>query len=245
MNRIIRDTRQRLFKSGKLSLYFMYVLVEIMLVVFGILIALQVDNWNEERKERKEEIRVLEQLVEDFNTNKLIISTTEGEYKRVLKNIDAALRHTGPKATLPSPAVFDSIDNLWTPTVEMLHTNISAEYGLNLDRITNNQVKLAVMSFSATFSKYKELENTLKDLTVQQRKIYQNYIPLIASEDDYQQEKFTADSLGFLRDREFQNASVDRFWTTKNATIRLEWLTEHNDTILKMLNTELLQQQYP
>jgi hypothetical protein len=245
MNRVIRDTRQRLFKSGKLSLYFMYVFVEILLVVFGILIALQVDNWNENRKERQEEVRVLEQLVEDFNTNKLIISNTEREYKRVLQDIDAALRNTGPRAMVPPSAVFDSIDNLWTPTVELLHTNASAEYGLNLDRITNNQVKLAVMSYSATFNQYKELENTLKNLTLQQRKIYQRYIPLIASEEDYQQEPFTADSLGFLRDREFQNASVDRLWNTRNATIRLEWLTEHNDTILKMLNTELLLHQSP
>jgi len=245
MNRVIRDTRQRLFKSGKLSLYFMYVFVEILLVVFGILIALQVDNWNENRKERQEEVRVLEQLVEDFNTNKLIISNTEREYKRVLQDIDAALRNTGPRAMVPTSAVFDSIDNLWTPTVELLHTNASAEYGLNLDRITNNQVKLAVMSYSATFNQYKELENTLKNLTLQQRKIYQRYIPLIASEEDYQQEPFTADSLGFLRDREFQNASVDRLWNTRNATIRLEWLTEHNDTILKMLNTELLLHQSP
>ena len=217
----------------------MYIVAEILLVVFGILIALQVDNWNEERKERKEEMRLLEQLVEDFNTNKLIISTSEREYKRVLSNIDAALRNSGPRASLPPPAVFDSIANLWTPTVELLHTDASADYGLNLDHITNNHLKLALMSFPATYQQYKELENTLKDLTVQQRKIYQNYIPLITSERDYSQELFTADSMGFLRDREFQNASVDRLWNTKNATTQLEWLTEHNDTILKLLTTEL------
>ena len=239
MNRLLRDKRQSLFKNKKFSLYLMYIVAEILLVVFGILIALQVDNWNEERKERKEEMRLLEQLVEDFNTNKLIISTSEREYKRVLSNIDAALRNSGPRASLPPPAVFDSIANLWTPTVELLHTDASADYGLNLDHITNNHLKLALMSFPATYQQYKELENTLKDLTVQQRKIYQNYIPLITSERDYSQELFTADSMGFLRDREFQNASVDRLWNTKNATTQLEWLTEHNDTILKLLTTEL------
>jgi len=239
MKGLLREKRQRTVKGKKFSLYFMYVLVEILLVVFGILIALQVDNWNEERKERKEELRLLEQLVEDFNTNKLIISASEREYKRVLSNIDAALRHSGPKASLPPPAVFDSIANLWTPTVELLHTDASANYGLNLDRITDNQLKLALMSFPATYQQYKELENTLKELTAEQRKIYQKYIPLIASVRDYQQELFTADSMGFLRDREFQNASVDRLWNTRNATIQLEWLTEHNDTILKMLNAEL------
>ena len=242
MNRALRDMRQRFFNKRKFSLYLMYVLVEILLVVFGILIALQVDNWNEDRKERKEELRLLEQLVEDFNTNKLIISTSQREYKRVLGNLDAALRNSGPQASLPSPAVFDSIANLWTPSVELLHTDASADYGLNLDRVSNNQLKLALMSFPATYQQYKELENTLKNLTVEQRKIYQRYIPLIASEPGYDQELFTADSMGFLRDREFQNATVDRLWNTKNATTQLEWLTEHNDTILKMLSAELMQE---
>ena len=230
---------------GKYSRYILYAFEEFLLLVLGILIALQVDNWNEDRKENREEIRLLEQLVEDFNTNKLILSSSRRDYQRVLENIDAALRNTGPKAMVPPPAVFDSIDNLWTPTLELLHTNTSAEYGLDLEPITNNQLKLAVMSFPATFSQYKELENTLKEITGQQHKIRQRYIPLIMSEDTYDQEMFTSDSLGFLRDREFQNASVDRLWNTQNAKIRLEWLTEHNDTILKMLSTELNQRQYP
>ncbi len=239
MNRMLRDTRQRFFKNKKFSLYLMYVLVEILLVVFGILIALQVDNWNEDRKERKEELRLIEQLVEDFNTNKLIISSSEREYKRVLRNIDAALRHSGPGASLPAPAVFDSIASLWTPTVELLHADASVDYGLTLDRITNNHLKLALMSFPASCHQYKELENTLKILTEEQRKIYQRYIPLIASEPLYRQEGFHADSVGFLRDRDFQNTSVDRLWNTRNATTQLEWLTKHNDTILKLLTTEL------
>ena len=50
---------------------------------------------------------------------------------------------------------------------------------------------------------------------------------------------FPSDSVGFLRDREFQNTSVDRLWNTRNARLRLEWLAKHNDTILKLLNTEL------
>ncbi len=230
---------------GKYGRDLLYAIGEFLLLIFGILIALQVDNWNEERKERKEEVEILEQLVEDFNTNKLIIRNSEEEYERVLKHIDAALRHTGPAAVLPPHSVFDSIDNLWTPTVELLHTDVSAEYGLNLEPVQNSNLKLAVMAFPATFSQYKELENTLKELTGRQHSIRQRYIPLIANERNYRQETFTSDSLGFLRDREFQNAAVDRLWNTKNAKIRLEWLSEHNDTILKFLNMELNELKVP
>ena len=44
-----RKLRQRLLAESQLSKYLLYALGEIMLVVIGILIALQVDNWNEER----------------------------------------------------------------------------------------------------------------------------------------------------------------------------------------------------
>ncbi|MEJ2162521.1 MAG: hypothetical protein P8X60_04170 [Robiginitalea sp.] len=245
MSNLLRKAKRNSIVKGKYSRYLLYAIGEFLLLIFGILIALQVDNWNEDRKERMEEVRILEQLVEDFNTNKLIINNSDNEYKRVLRHIDAALRHTGPRVTLPPSAVFDSIDNLWTPTVELLHTNASAEYGLNLEPVTNNQLKLAVMAFPATFSQYKELENTLKDLTGNQHMIRQKYIPLIANEQEYGQDMFESDSLGLIRDREFQNASVDRLWNTQNAKIRLEWLSEHNDTILKLLNAELLDRQIP
>lgn len=245
MPRFLFENKNERQGRKKIRIFWFNAVGEFFLVFLGILIALQVDNWNEVRKEDREEIRLLEQLVEDFNTNKLILSSSRRDYQRVLENIDVALRNTGPKATLPASSIFDSIDNLWTPTLELLHTNTSAEYGLDLEPITNNQLKLAVMSFPATFSQYKELENTLKDITAGQHKIRQRYIPLIASESDYNQEKFSSDSLGFLRDREFQNASVDRLWNTQNARIRLEWLTEHNDTILKLLNTELNLRQHP
>ena len=55
-------------KTGK---YLKYAFGEIFLVVIGILIALQINNWNESRLERKEEIEVLKEvksaLVYDLN----------------------------------------------------------------------------------------------------------------------------------------------------------------------------------
>ena len=239
MAHFLKDQRRKALSGKKFGKYLPYALIEMMLVVLGILIALQVDNWNERRIEQNEEIRILEQLVEDFNTNKIILGTYQQEYKRVLKNIDVALRNTGPKAVLPPSLVYDSIANLSTPTVELLHTDAAAEFGMSIEKLSNNQIKLALMAFPASFNQYKELETTLKDLTFQQRKVYQRYIPLIAAEKSYRQELFSSDSLGFLRDRDFQNLSVDRLRNSQNARVQLEWLTEHNDTILRLLNREL------
>ena len=69
MIRFFRKIRQRLLSENKFSKYFLYAIGEIMLVVIGILIALGVNNWNEEKKEQRlgEDllVRIHRDLVQD------------------------------------------------------------------------------------------------------------------------------------------------------------------------------------
>ncbi|MDX1939154.1 MAG: DUF6090 family protein [Saprospiraceae bacterium] len=50
MLRFFRNIRRRLLDSGSLRKYLVYAIGEILLVMIGILLALQVNNWNEKRK---------------------------------------------------------------------------------------------------------------------------------------------------------------------------------------------------
>ena len=54
MIKFFRNIRQKLIKEGKTTNYIKYAIGEIVLVVIGILIALQINNWNDNRKESKE-----------------------------------------------------------------------------------------------------------------------------------------------------------------------------------------------
>ena len=53
---VFRKIRQGLFSSGKFRSYLGYALGEIILVVIGILIALQINNWNEDHKDRLKDV---------------------------------------------------------------------------------------------------------------------------------------------------------------------------------------------
>ena len=66
MLRFFRKLRQRLFTENKFSKYLLYALGEIALVMIGILLALQVNNWNEERKQRQVEIKYFGNLKNDL-----------------------------------------------------------------------------------------------------------------------------------------------------------------------------------
>ena len=67
MIKFFRKIRYKLMNENKTSKYFTYALGEIILVVIGILIALQINNWNENRKERMLENQFLLNLEEDVN----------------------------------------------------------------------------------------------------------------------------------------------------------------------------------
>jgi hypothetical protein len=63
MLRFFRVIRERLVSEGKVRAYLLYAIGEIFLVVIGILIALQVNNWNIQRQNKTAEEQYLERLV--------------------------------------------------------------------------------------------------------------------------------------------------------------------------------------
>ena len=63
MIKFFRRIRQHLLTENKFSKYLLYAIGEIALVMIGILLALQVNNWNESRKERVQEIKLYENLL--------------------------------------------------------------------------------------------------------------------------------------------------------------------------------------
>ncbi|WP_367179363.1 DUF6090 family protein [uncultured Polaribacter sp.] len=69
-------------KTGK---YFKYAIGEIVLVVIGILFALQINTWNENRKATNEEVKILYALQADFKITKERIQKTMVEQSRVLR----------------------------------------------------------------------------------------------------------------------------------------------------------------
>jgi len=77
MIRLLRKIRQNLLSDRKYSMYILYASGEIILVMFGILIALQIDNWSEDKKLANTEQQYLLALREEFSFNK-------GELERVM-----------------------------------------------------------------------------------------------------------------------------------------------------------------
>jgi len=70
MIKFFRKIRQNLLSEGKTGKYFKYAIGEIVLVVIGILIALQINDWNENNKLNELKQVYYQQLLKDLNADK-------------------------------------------------------------------------------------------------------------------------------------------------------------------------------
>lgn len=77
MIKFFRRIRQKLLREKQFSKYLLYAIGEILLVVIGILIALQINNWNEDRKNLEKENYYL-------NSIKTSIRLSQSELDRVI-----------------------------------------------------------------------------------------------------------------------------------------------------------------
>ena len=88
MIKFFRKIRQQLLIQNKFSKYLLYAIGEKVLVVIGILIALSINNWNQEIKTKKQEIKILAELKNDLKTNlNEIIETYNTSKSRQLSTV--------------------------------------------------------------------------------------------------------------------------------------------------------------
>ena len=71
MIKFFRKIRQKLLTENKFSKYLLYAIGEIVLVVIGILIALQINNWNETQKDQHELTNILQNIAMDMRVDAL------------------------------------------------------------------------------------------------------------------------------------------------------------------------------
>lgn len=92
MIKFFRHIRQQLIQENEMNKYFKYAFGEILLVVIGILIALQINNWNENRKSKLKEKQILNEIVNSIDSDlRLYESIYDFRLKRKKNGIDSLL----------------------------------------------------------------------------------------------------------------------------------------------------------
>ena len=107
MIKFFRKIRQNMLMENKTGTYFKYAIGEIVLVVIGILIAVQINNWNMARLDSQEEKKILLNLKQDFHFNYTFLDSLISFQKRLKPIHFSILNHTGNKPKDMSEKQFD------------------------------------------------------------------------------------------------------------------------------------------
>ena len=92
MIKFFRRIRQRLLSENKFSRYLVYAIGEIILVVIGILIALQINTWNEHKNRSALELKLLESIKESLIVDLEDTYENVGIHRRGIQNLDKAIK---------------------------------------------------------------------------------------------------------------------------------------------------------
>jgi hypothetical protein len=100
-----RTFRTGLLLESKAGQYLAFAVGEVILIIIGILIALQVNNWNVERVEQRRVRELAHALITDLENDIADLERLLLQMKLTLKNVDAMANYTRGKT-------LDQIDNL-------------------------------------------------------------------------------------------------------------------------------------
>ena len=106
---LFKKLRRKFISENDSNGYFKYAIGEVFLVMLGILLALQVDNWNEDRKEKKQENEILLNLQNEIQANLHTVERIIKAKKQVISATKSILEYTGVHSTWNSTLEFDSL----------------------------------------------------------------------------------------------------------------------------------------
>ena len=156
MIKLFRKIRQDLMAENKIGKYLKYAVGEIVLVVIGILIALQLNTWKEGQKNRKLEKYLLENIAENLHQNADLLSRqiiSIGYYRRSGDVIISAIENKLSDQ--------DSLENYFhlalmnTSDLKLPETGYNMVENKGFEIIQNQALKKEIMIyFEATQAKF-------------------------------------------------------------------------------------------
>lgn len=90
MLRFFSKIRYQLVAQNQMAKYLRYAIGEILLVVIGILIALQINNWNAYKKDRQLEKNYLESFLEELDADSTRLNYFESRYPEKIEGLQLA-----------------------------------------------------------------------------------------------------------------------------------------------------------
>ena len=240
-------------ETGKTGKYFKYAIGEIILVVIGILIALQINNWNENRKAQQKEQNLFSNLKIDFEsrlTELKEFNTAKHESIKAILSLNSIIAN---KANRPDDAVIDSLLSLtilgfkFNEDFKML--DVVFNTGL-INDITNQKLKRHLIEWPQKVEEMLEEQRMLNELIdndwkpllfqyISSRAVYEKFNFRNYNIPKGQPVTLTKNYNGMLSNPFFENYLAEEEIIIRITIIDTKTLISSAEEIIELINNEL------
>ncbi|RED92978.1 DUF6090 family protein [Marinoscillum furvescens] len=177
MIKFFRKIRHKLLAENKLSQYVIYAIGEIILVVIGILIALQINNWHESVSRAAQEKQVLRELLINLRNDSLDNAVNVAWYQRVERS--AAIINASLERKIPwNDSLAVHFGNLYTHGFATFNTSAFENLkSIGFDLISNDSIRIALTNLHAI--SYELIQKTEKEFAIDNHN--QMVLPVLTS----------------------------------------------------------------
>lgn len=231
MIRFFRKIRIKLLAENKLVKYFIYAFGEVLVVIIGILIAIQINGWNNDRIQAKKEVAYIEEirksLLQDLNRIEFIIAFNHKKDSCINRSIELlGTKMSNEERASEFTLLFiesTTVYEIFRPNNVAFNNMISAE---TIELISNDSLRMAFADYYGRETEYElDSQSGVREFTREFAKVVG---PLLMSND------VASQLYGSNLDFEFIRAKDNEFHKDPEVFFRLLYmkLNMNDQTIL-------------
>jgi len=234
---LLRKIRKGLLNENNFSKYLLYAIGEILLVVIGILIALQINIWNQGRNQQAKERKILTEMQQDLHSNIQHFEKQLNQQQWIFGNINVLIDQI--EKDLP---FHDSLGRKyssvsWNEEINFANSAYEVASNIGIDIIQNDSLRRAVVElFNVSYPLIKRRINEvgMAEYTSLTTPVYLDHVRFdtagIAAIYNYQELKQDPRVINMLSTRRYWKKSVIDF---------LKGLIRESKQLMAMIEKEL------
>lgn len=162
----LKTNRNKMIKKNKVLTYFAYGLGEMILVVLGILLAIQVDDWNKERELNQEELYSYKSIVIDLKRDSVLFAS----YKKLyLDYLDTYFQMNELKKRKGS---FTNIKPDYLVSNIQFNPVTKNNNQITIEKLRNRKVRERINNYFGSLNQVGQATKEFNDLIVQESRPY-------------------------------------------------------------------------
>lgn len=173
LNRITKNMKQTEAGLPAVARYLRYAIGETLLIVLGVLIAIQVNNWNEERQRRAEQLLIIQDLREAIQIDERLIDFVISNFTRTIRIVDEIEKQARGVASHPDAA------SSWVRLVfwQTQASVVSSRYGNGGVEIDDPELSVALGGYMARLAQLESGHHSMILSAVQElRQLMNTYL---------------------------------------------------------------------